>query len=525
MIKYILHKSENSIYDLLKYKKIVNYYGKTIREELLSNNFSAKLILDKYEVYHNHNIDNIYLPQELTLTDKEEIIRNYIDSPNPNPNYLRIIKNINSTNELSISDKTRLYAKRKLEEETNKIFESKSGFTMETIVGFSETQEEIIDTNITGNNCEVIYSQKWLKENKDYNTLLNNFIYIFRFVDMQMRITLISKIQEMGILEKNILMRSKKAYVTGSGFDRKDILSRLQLTAYYAELKRIDIRLEDVIEWFFKDYLVNEFGISGFNIKMPSENSLYLEKCTTILPQMESILKQFSMYVNDGDIDQELLQMSSNHLFFKDIPSLLNKKYVYGYGDEFKLATYYFFSDQCMLSYIEKVEDRYKNFYELLRNEKVNINDYREYLQNDLNWLINNHYIRIDNEGYIEIYDDKKIYILNDLCNNEFISYWKYPSEMRETIDIMELKNIINFESSLFSKPECDYFNYYLNRASFNNGLNLRNNYSHGTQPNGDEDEKTHESNYMIFLRLVILIIIKVNDEVCLNDEISKRKS
>ena len=25
MIKYILHKSENSIYDLLKYKKIVNY--------------------------------------------------------------------------------------------------------------------------------------------------------------------------------------------------------------------------------------------------------------------------------------------------------------------------------------------------------------------------------------------------------------------------------------------------------------------------------------------------------------------
>ena len=40
---------------------------------------------------------------------------------------------------------------------------------------------------------------------------------------MQMRITLISKIQEMGILEKNILMRSKKAYVTGSGFDRKDI--------------------------------------------------------------------------------------------------------------------------------------------------------------------------------------------------------------------------------------------------------------------------------------------------------------
>ena len=79
----------------------------------------------------------------------------------------------------------------------------------------------------------------------------------------------------------------------------------------------------------------------------------------------------------------------------------------------------------------------------------------------------------------------------------------------------MELKNIINFENSLFSKPECDYFNYYLNRASFNNGLNLRNNYSHGTQPNGDKDENIHKSNYMIFLRIVILIIIKINDELC----------
>lgn len=386
---------------------------------------------------------------------------------------------------------------------------------METIVGFSEIQDEIIDSNITENNCKLIYSQKWLKENKDYNTLLNNFIYVFGFVDMQMRITLISKIQEMGVLERCIFMRSKKAYVTGTVFERKDILSRLQLISYYSELKKIDIRLEEIIEWFFKDYLVNEFGISGFNIKMPSENSLYLEKCTTIISQMESILKQFSMYVNDGDIDHELLQMSSNHLFFENIPSLLNKKYGYGYGDEFKLATYYFFSDQCMLSYVERVEDRYKNFYELLKNEKVNINDYREYFKNDLNWLINNHYIKIDNDGYIEIYDDKKIYILNDLYNNEFISYWKYPSEMRETIDIMELKNIINFENSLFSKPECDYFNYYLNRASFNNGLNLRNNYSHGTQPNGDKDENIHKSNYMIFLRIVILIIIKINDELC----------
>lgn len=515
----ILKESTGVVYHLLKYKKIVDYYGQIIREELLSSHSYAELILKKYEV-DDDSREIIYLPQELSLTDKEEIIKKYIESSNPNPNYLRIIKNINSTSELTISDKTRLYAKRRFEEETNKMFQENTGFEIETVVGFSEGQEEIIDSNINENNCEVIYSLKWIKENKDYSTLMNNFIYLFEFVDMQMRVTLISKIEEMSIFEKHMLMKSKKSYITGSVFDQKNILSILQLKGYYSQLKKINIRIENIIEWFFEDYLVNEFGILGFNIKMPSEHSLYLEKCTTITSQMESMLKQFSMHVNDGSIDQELLQMSSNHLFFNDIPSLLNKKYVYGYGEEFKRVTYYFFSNQCMLSYIDKIEDRYKNFYELLINEKVNINDYHEHYQNDINWLINNHYLKIDNKGYIKIYDNKKIYILNDLYNNEFISYWRYSSEMRHIIDIMESKDMLNIESSLFSNQECDYFNYYLNRASFNNGLDLRNKYSHGTQTNGDED--THKYNYLIFLRLVILIIIKINDEICLNDEINK---
>ena len=520
-IEVIICNSGNIVYDLLKYKKIVNKYGKVIREELLSNYSYATLILDKYEVYHNKK-NNIYLPKELSLKDKEQIILNYINSSNPNLNYLRIIKDINSTNELNISDKTRLYAKRKLEEETKKIFESQTGFNMETIVGFSGIQEKIIDADISVNHIKLIYSRKWIEENKDYSTLLNNFIYLFEFVDNQTRITLINKSQEMGVFEKHLFMKSKKSYITGNMFNSKDILSRLQIISYYRELKILNIRLEDVIEWFFKDYLVNEFKIYGFNIKMPSENSIYLEKCLTILSQMESVLKQFSMYVNDGNIDYELLEMSSNHLFFKDIPTLLHNKYVYGCGDEFDCITYYFFSDQCMLSYIECIGEKYKNFYDLLINEKININDYHEYQRNDINWLLNNNYLIIDDEGYIKIYDNKKICILQDLYNNGFISYWKYSFEMREAINMMESKGLIEFGSSLLSKQECDYFNYYLNRSSFNNGLDLRNKYSHGTQPNREKDMEIHKSNYIIFLRLMVLIIIKINDEICTNDELRK---
>lgn len=90
-------------------------------------------------------------------------------------------------------------------------------------------------------------------------------------------------------------------------------------------------------------------------------------------------------------------------------------------------------------------------------------------------------------------------------------------------MDKLETKSVIVFESSLLSKPEQEYINYTLNKSQFNNGLDLRNRYSH-TQPKSAENDKTHEYNYMIFLRLLILFVIKINDDFCLADMLSKRE-
>jgi hypothetical protein len=91
------------------------------------------------------------------------------------------------------------------------------------------------------------------------------------------------------------------------------------------------------------------------------------------------------------------------------------------------------------------------------------------------------------------------ILILKDLNTNEVISYWKYSESGRKIIDDLEKKNVIEFESSLFSRPEQEYINYTLNKSQFNNGLDLRNKYSH-TQPISGVNEMIHNQNYMIFL-------------------------
>ena len=129
-------------------------------------------------------------------------------------------------------------------------------------------------------------------------------------------------------------------------------------------------------------------------------------------------------------------------------------------------------------------------------------------------------YIYIDCNGFIKLTNNKLITILNDLHENEAINYWKYPTLYRNEIDKLIDKKIVEAESSLLSRTEQDYFNYYLNKSAFNNSLDLRNMYVHGTQFNDSDDENVHYTNYITFLKLFILIIIKINDDLCTYDNL-----
>lgn len=392
---------------------------------------------------------------------------------------------------------------------------------METTVGFSKSQEEAVISNIDGMSIKVMYSTKWLEENKDYETLLNNFIFLFEFVDLQMRCNFVNKSNQMGVMERIIHSRSRNAYLTGMAFNQMNMLSLLQINGYYNELFSLGVRLELVIEWFFKEYLPNEFQVSSFDINMPSTHSTLLEKCTNIMPAVESVLKQFTLYVEEGIVDFELLEIRSDHLVYSNIPSLVNKKYAYGRGEEFNYATFLFFSDQSGLVYIEKNQRSYKSYFELLCNQPLKLAEYPEYCHQKIEWLLEKNYLKSDDEGYIIFEDESVILVMKDLYFNEVVNYWRTSPTKRSAMDKLETKKVIVFESSLLSKPEQEYINYTLNKSQFNNGWDLRNRYSH-TQPKSSENDSMHEQNYMIFLRLLILFVIKINDDFCIADMLSK---
>lgn len=509
------------IRDVLEYKTLVIKYDDIIKEYLMNNNESVELLIGKYYI-DEESYDKLNFPSSLTLADKEKMILKYIEYEFANLNFIRIIAKIQSNKDsIVVDDKTKLKAQKRREEIENNLFKN-TNTTIEFGIGvvINDNQEEASLITSKGNDTNYSYSGKWIKENNDYPTLLNNFIYLFNYVDPYFRIDLINKKCYSGIFER-INYKVVRSYNPNQTFNNRAMVANMQIAAYYNYLNKNNIRLEDIIEWFFKEYLKSEFDIDNYIISMPSANSNYFEKCKSLLPEFDLILKEYKYYCEDGIIDQELVNISSTQMFFKDIPSLNDKKYIYANKiDDTLLIQYYFFSDQCLLNYNPITNKSYGCFYELLRNIEMKYSDYNIHEQKMIDWLVDKELLAVDN-NYIKLKNKPLINIYADLYFNEVINYWRYPKQLRNIVDSLIEKGILYSENTLFSKPEQDYFNYYLNMSEFIDGFDIRNSNLHGSQ-SGDRNSEIHSSRYMIILQLLILIVIKINDDLCIYDENKK---
>lgn len=506
-------RNSNTHYSvILRYAKIVNNFDEVLREHMLQDNTGAEVLACKY--FYNVDVkkNETFLPPSLTEQDKEKIILNYLEYEYPNTNYLEMIINSPSNSEFKITDKLKLETKRRYKEAVKRVIDGKIGCGKGVRIKYSENQDECVIYSKNGLVWECSVSLRWIENNLDFNTLWNNFIYIFGFFNLKMRLNLVSKLSENGILDEITGNYSNHLYKDNSNFIRKDLMSKNQISSYIQVLNNCEIRLETMIEWFFTDYLRDEFGIENYIVKMPTKYSSDFEKCRAILPEIDSILKQYKLYLDDGEIDQELLQVSSSHMFFKDSISCVDKKYVYPIEGIFDTASYLLFSNQSSLFYLPQFSERYNNFYYLLSSEKVKLNDFQKYQIKRIEWLIENKFVCEDKEGYLGFGSYNRIILFRDLYYNEVISYWNSKLELRDEIDKLVNENVLKFDNKLFTKGEQDYFDYHLNKTKFSNSLDLRNSYLHGTQTN---DAELHKMNYFIFLKLIVIIIVKINDDLC----------
>lgn len=510
-----LHDSETTLWVLLQQIEIVKYYGKELAEILRVSEQTPQLIISKFLEAGSKKCQ-YHFPKELSPSEFEDIFQKYIDSETANYNYLRLLADAQSSKECPISDKLRLSAKRACDS----YWENRpdTGIHIESGIGveFTDAPEIKSVKREKRNTLLITYDIKWLLENLDYPTILNNFLYVFEQFDFCWRSTLVSVKSQLGILERTLFIRGNKDYIRGESFNALENLTTLQMKGYYNILEKNGVCLEDVLKWFFEKYLPEEFCANGFHFNPPSEGTTLVEKCRTIASEMDGVLKQFRMYVQDGEIDQELFEMSSEHIVFSNLSGFVEEKYAYGSSDNIENEQFLLFSDQSHLYYIEKTKSKYSCLFELLVKEKVNFSDFWEHQHSNLQWLIDRGIIIVDLDGYLKI-NVPKVYILKDLYEHDVICPQYYDDELKSIVDEWCRNGDLKLENTLFSKPEQDYLNYKLNKASYSNGLDLRNKYAHSTYT---KNENTQYVDYINLLKIMILIITKINEEFCLRERL-----
>lgn len=518
----LINSPKTHLLDILTFSRISSRYGQVIRDYAFQNYEIVSVLVFAYG-QNNENREKVFIPKEITGDDINDILLRYIESKNPNINTLELISNTSMLAAYKISDMVRYKAKQRANGKIEELFSNEDAVSNLSVrLEISPNLKKEKDVKFDREKIEITLSSKWLEETLDFPSIMNNFIYLFEFVDNpQMRSSFVSKKRGLCIIDEIRLMTdSSRLYLDSLNFKINDDLLRIEMDAYYQFLRVRHIRLEDVLKWVFTEYLQLEFSFPEMRLVFPSEQTSYVEKCTSLLAVLDSLAKQYTAYAEYGEINFELISMSSAPVSFSSIPSIVKEKYLYGKGREYESITYLLFSGQCSLSYIDRVGDKYDSFFDLITHEQIFRTDYAECYNREFDYLESRNLIRINKDGQIVINDMKSAYILRDLFFNDVISMHHYPKDFLQAMRKLEEKGIVFIQSTLFSKPESQYLNYQLNKSEFDNGPEIRNKYMHGIQQSNNDDN-FHYNNYLIILSIIILFAIKINDDLQIADKIS----
>lgn len=511
-VQNLLNKKLVSLIHILKCKGWVKKYSQVITDYMMNNKDAAEIIIKYYLVKDFAEKEDITFPKALTEEKKISVLNYYVDGAfEPHPNYLELIENAPILDELHIGDKLRLKAKKAKEKYWEKYFSERSSFSYGSIASFQEIDEEKNESyNETDHHVYCTYSKKWVREYHDYPTLLNNFIFLFDFFDSELRCQFVLK--KKSTLDE-LLAKSEgiKHYPINSQFTTNRMICFTILSAYMRELDDYGISIEDLFDYFFNDYLKENFGISDFEFKKPSKAVSLSERIKLLYIEMDGILKQLKYYIEDGRIDKELLAISSNPVRIGELKSFLEQKYAYPKSENLKEEMRFLFTFNLMFG-MNFAWNGYESLVQIISKEHLFVTDFAKPAQGWISWLVERGSLCLKDDGSLGL-NVVRCALLYDLYENEVVCFAHQKAKPREILDELVKNEEVEVESAVFSRQERDYYNYVLNKKEFSNSLDLRNAFLHGSFYGTDEEL---QQAYIETLKIFIMIVVKVNEEFCL---------
>lgn len=115
-------------------------------------------------------------------------------------------------------------------------------FLVPTPTGFGKSIIDV-DDPVSANlddplNLSFTFSSRWISNNLDFPTLMNNFIHLFGFVDTCYRSTFPLKTSQQHSIESFIGLKSKRAYPVDTAYEMLESISTVIIAAYNLELAK-----------------------------------------------------------------------------------------------------------------------------------------------------------------------------------------------------------------------------------------------------------------------------------------------
>lgn len=520
VLKRIAQENTNDFRTILKCRFIVEKFKGIIRDILLSKSDSAHIIIDKYIARHNSPSDReLFLPSNLTMEDKECIISRYLESDSPNLNYVRLIcQNKDEQKNLILSPLVKVKANKLAEklndelmnDERTVIVEQKVGIEFSNIEGIKPCSFKM-DNDIP----KYTYSVRFIKQ-CDNVQLIANSCYLFNWMNRHFLLELINKNSEVDVLESIAFDMSKNAYPAFNYFLTKNRISLYQLCGYNDILTGMQTSVEQELKKFYEVHLKDKYNYPSLVLNFPNVTDSWLNKCRVLLPELDSVVKQYNTYVEYDEVDIDIIKYSKP-LKVTEGKSLLVNKYFEINKDNIDISRvlHNMFASGAMLNYVEPYKDKhYHCLYDLLSNENtVSYNNYEDHKKHEIDFLVNQNILKKDDNGLLSLFSIEQTIALQSLWEYHACAYWHYNTEGRNALDEMFTKGWVVKNDNLLTTEERKYFSYCLDNSEFTNGLAYRNHYAHGSTPPKD-NENIHQTAYFTILKLLTILILKIEDDL-----------
>lgn len=497
---------------LLEVKKFAGKYNKIAAEYLRSHSKEAvEWILSETAEIHNSTYHHVYIPASFTDNDKEVAVISYLKSERPNLNYVNLLLDSKA---ITLSPPTKLLAQEVQKRLNKDVLEE--GVVVRTNWTFKISSADNIPPKtfkVIDGEPYLIYSHKYIFSLPS-ESVVPELMFLLGFIDEYGMIELINKKpSHIGIMDLAGI-KSKDAY---NFYSESALMNRLavgQMAAFYKELKGEKRPLERCLKIYY-DKLNSDFGYNSGTISLPTEGTNYEEKVKTLTPEVEALMRRYQTYVEYGNVTDELTDVMDT-IKIEDVRSLVKHKYVYekvATDSDFFRMQRLLFSDQTLLDFVGEYKDkRLGNLFNLFTSgAKVRLTDYKDYYQSHIRFLLGEHILHEDKNGFLNFVDNDVACFLYQLYHKESALFWGYPQSVKKWI-IQKVKvGDLEFGSSLLSRPEQDWLSYYWDNSKFSNSLAIRNRYAHGRKSGLNP-----EADYLTVLMIACILVVKIYNDLAI---------